>query len=160
MNDIERDTLTASGRVLGFCFVLAWIAGLFSALAKQLRLRDALIAAGVSGVGGAVVGAICVALWGADRWYWTCAVCGLAGWAGGNLILDRLTFVAWTIAKGRVPAIGERPCNRDVPRLEPQTRPEAKEVARDQTPAPSVPPDVDPLQDLDVPPGGDGDRRL
>ncbi len=81
---IDPRAMSDSARVMGFCFMLGGVAGLFSALAKRLHWRDALIAAGVSGVGGAVVGSLCVYLWGADRWFVTCAVCGLAGWAGGQ----------------------------------------------------------------------------
>ncbi len=105
----QADALRDSSRVLAFCFVLAALAGFFSALQRKLGWRDTLVAAGVSGVGGLIVGAICVSLWGEDKWYLTCAGCGLAGWLGGNVVLDRLTFVAWTIAQGRMPAIGDPP---------------------------------------------------
>lgn len=85
---------------LSTCFVIAAHTGLWAALWKKMRVRDAIIAAGVSGAGGVVVGALCVYGWGPDRWYLTCAACGVAGWAGGNVVLDKLTFVAWTLARG------------------------------------------------------------
>lgn len=103
MDQLEH--LPQGGRVLGFCFLIAAVSGLFSALAKKLSWRDTVVAAGVSGVGGLVVGAICFHLYGTDNFFLTCAVCGLSGWAGGNLVLDRLTFVAWSIVRGKLPAI-------------------------------------------------------
>lgn len=110
----QADAVTESVRVLIFCFSVAAIAGLFSALRRRLGTRDTLVAAGVSGVGGLIVGAVCVYLWGEDRWYLTCAGCGLAGWVGGNVILDRLSFVAWSLAQGRLPVIGDYP-EKEIP---------------------------------------------
>jgi hypothetical protein len=136
--------IATSGKVLGFCFALAAVAGLFAGMVKKLTLRDSLIAAGVSGVGGLVVGALCVYFWGPDKWYLTCAACSLAGWAGGNLVLDRLTFVAWTIARGKLPTIGNPP--------------EQKEARHEPDPVRTV----DPLADLDELDAGlrtGGDRR-
>lgn len=91
---------------LSTCFVIAAHTGLWAGLWKKMKVRDAIIAAGVSGAGGVVVGALCVYAWGPERLYLTCAACGIAGWAGGNVVLDRLTFVAWTLARGYMQARG------------------------------------------------------
>lgn len=93
-------------RVLWSSFTMAFVTGLFGALFRKLRLRDALIAAGVSGSAGLVVGCFGMYAW-PDKPYLTWAACGLAGWAGGNVVLDRLTLVAWTILKGYAPVESE-----------------------------------------------------
>jgi hypothetical protein len=128
-----------------FCFGLAALAGFFAAMAKKLSLRDTVVAAGVSGVGGLVVGSLCVYLWGPDKWYLTCAGCGIAGWLGGNVVLDRLSFVAWTIARGKIPTLGTFP-DREIPNA--------------QAPLPrSTPADLSDFAPADLPAsGGPGGR--
>lgn len=100
--DFDGFTPAHARRVLLSSFTMAFVTGLFGALFRKMRLRDALIAAGVSGCAGLVVGCVGVYAW-PDKPYLTWAACGLAGWAGGNVVLDRLTLVAWTILKGYAP---------------------------------------------------------
>jgi membrane associated rhomboid family serine protease len=117
----QASELASSSKVLAFCFALAALTGFFSALQRRLGWRDTIVAAGVSGAGGLIVGAVCVYLWGEDKWYLTCAGCGLAGWLGGNIVLDRLSFVAWTIAQGRIPSLGNYPDKEAPHNADPRT---------------------------------------
>lgn len=135
---LDQLNLRQTLRVLCTFFAIAAQGGLVRALANKMKLRDTLIAAVVSGSGGVVVGALCVYGWGPDRWYLTCAACGLAGWAGGNVVLDRLTIVAWTILRGyggpRVPAppspaTGQTAVDVGLPELAPHPRKEFRDAA-------------------------------
>lgn len=101
--DDRRPELATVVKLLSTLFVVAAHTGLLSALYRKLKLKDALIAGLVSGTAGVIVGALCLYAWGMDRWYLTFALCGIAGWAGGNVVLDRLTVVAWTLLRGYQP---------------------------------------------------------
>lgn len=136
-------------RLLWSCFSLAFVTGLLGGLAKKLHPRDALIAAAVSGGAGLVVGCLGMVAW-PDKPYLTWAACGLAGWAGGNVVLDRLTLVAWTILKGYAPPEAA-PLFEAAEKLS-ASRTAPPHPSRAGTPVPQLPQATGGWPDLDLPP--------
>lgn len=96
------DQIRESWPALASFFVLACVSGALRYMGQQMSWRDTFVGAGASGVGGFVVGALCVYFWGPEHWYLYCALTPVAGWLGGNVVLDRLAFVAWTIGDGKL----------------------------------------------------------
>ena len=96
-------------RVFGVLFTLASMGGLFRALSKKVRVFDALVSAGVSGLAGTVIGCACVHLWGTDNWYLTCAIVGASSWIPGAVLLDAASKLVWDAARSRLPGLPDQP---------------------------------------------------
>jgi hypothetical protein len=94
-------------RVLSVLCLIASLGGFFRALSRRLSIRDALVSAGVSGLAGVVIGAICMHLWGPEKWYLTCAVVGASSWMPGAVLLDTAANLAWKLARSKFPALPE-----------------------------------------------------